>query len=51
MLNASFDKVNKKVAYFYISENGGIVIRKNNDYIVNMIIIAGGEYIFEGNEE
>lgn len=51
MLNASFDKVNKKVAYFYISENGGIVIRKNNDYIVNMINIAGGEYIFEGNEE
>ena len=51
MLNASFDKVNKKVAYFYISENGGIVIRKNNDYIVNMINIAGGEYVFEGNEE
>ena len=49
MLNASFDKVNKKVAYFYVSENGGIVIRKNNDYIVNMINIAGGDYIFEGD--
>ena len=51
ILKASFDKVNKKVAYFYVSENGGIVIRKNNDYIVNMINIAGGDYVFEGNTE
>lgn len=50
-LKLSFDNTDISVAYFYVSENGGIVIRKNEDYIVNMINTAGGRYIFEGNSE
>ena len=34
------------VAYFYISSNGGAVVRKGNDYIPKMIEMAGGSYIF-----
>ena len=36
----------KTVAFFYISPNGYVNIRKPNDYISNMIELAGGEYIF-----
>lgn len=41
----------KKVAYFYVSNNGGIVIRKNQDYIVKLIEMAGGKYAFTGLSE
>ena len=34
------------VAYFYISSNGGAVVRKGDDYIPKMIEMAGGSYIF-----
>lgn len=34
------------VVYFYISSNGGAVVRKGNDYIPKMIEMAGGSYIF-----
>lgn len=34
------------VAYFYISSNGDIKVRKGNDYMVKMIEAAGGSYVF-----
>ncbi|MCR4821491.1 MAG: ABC transporter substrate-binding protein [Treponema sp.] len=36
----------KKVAFFYITANGMLVIRGEDDYIVKMIEMAGGEYAF-----
>ena len=50
-LNDRYEKNKKKVAYFYVSENGGIGIRKNQDYIVKLIDMAGGEYTFTGKKE
>jgi len=35
------------VAFFYISSNGYVNIRKPGDYISKMIEFAGGRYIFE----
>lgn len=37
----------KTVAFFYISSNGYVNIRKPGDYISKMIELAGGKYIFE----
>lgn len=34
------------VAFFYISANGDVIVRKSNDYMVKMIEAAGGEYVF-----
>ena len=45
------DKTNKKVAYFYISNTGAVVVRKNQDYIAKLIEMSGGEYVFSGNSE
>lgn len=42
----SKEKTGKTVAFFYITSNGAVSIRKPNDYIAKMIEIAGGEYIF-----
>lgn len=50
-INSKFEKNDKKVAYFYVSENGGVGIRKNQDYIVKLIDIAGGNYAFDGKNE
>ncbi|MBE5958630.1 MAG: ABC transporter substrate-binding protein [Lachnospiraceae bacterium] len=36
----------KKVAFFYISSNGYVNVRKPGDYISKMIDIAGGSYAF-----
>lgn len=36
----------KKVAFFYMTANGTVSIRGNDDYIVKMIEMAGGEYAF-----
>lgn len=36
----------KTVAFFHITPAGSVVIRKSDDYIVKMIELAGGEYIF-----
>lgn len=41
------------VAFFYISSNGDVKVRKGNDYMAKMIESAGGEYVFsdlEGEE-
>ena len=36
----------KTVAFFYISPSGMAVVRGSDDYIVRMIEIAGGKYVF-----
>ncbi len=35
------------VAYFYITTNGAVSVRKANDYIPKMIALAGGRYVFD----
>ncbi len=47
------EKSGKTVAFFYISSNGYVNVRKTNDYVSKMIELAGGEYVFQdlGDEE
>lgn len=37
----------KTVAFFYITTNGAVNVRKSADYVPKMIGLAGGTYIFE----
>lgn len=46
-----YENTGKKVAYFYITNSGSVVVRKNQDYIASLIEIAGGEYAFNGLSE
>lgn len=39
------DKDKKSVAFFYITSNGAVNVRKSSDYVSRMIDIAGGEYV------
>ena len=41
----------KTVAFFYISTNGYVNVRKAGDYVPKMIELAGGRYIFSDTEE
>ena len=41
-----FENTEKTVAYFYVSSDGSVVVRKSDDYIPSMIEIAGGRYVF-----
>ncbi len=41
-----FPNTEKKVAFFYISTDGSVVVRGANDYVAGMIELAGGRYIF-----
>ncbi len=54
-LEAVFTKENtgKTVAFFYISSNGYVNVRKSGDYVAKMIELAGGKYIFDdlGDQE
>ena len=43
---ADFENTEKTVAYFYVNTSGQIVVREITDYIPNMIVMAGGRYIF-----
>lgn len=43
-LEAESDDIRPKVAFFYISSNGYINVRKPGDYICKMLEMAGGEY-------
>ncbi|MDO5156826.1 MAG: ABC transporter substrate-binding protein [Eubacteriales bacterium] len=36
----------KTVAFFYITSNGAVNVRKSGDYVSKMIDMAGGEYVF-----
>ena len=42
----SEENTGKTVAFFYISSTGNAVVRKNGDYTVRMIELAGGNYVF-----
>lgn len=44
------DEKRKTVAFFYISSNGYVNIRKPGDYISKMIGLAGGRYIFNADD-
>lgn len=44
------NKLNKTVAFFYITSNGMVQIRRPSDYVPKMIEFAGGRYIFENIE-
>lgn len=37
----------KTVAFFYITSNGQVNVRKSSDYLPKMIDLAGGTYIFD----
>ena len=41
------DELGKTAAFFYISSNGYVNVRKTNDYVSQMIDLAGGTYIFQ----
>ena len=41
------EKTGKTVAFFYITSNNLVQVKKSSDYIPKMIEIAGGEYIFD----
>ena len=41
------DYSGKTVAVFSVNTNGSIVIRKRDDYIPNMLRMAGGKYVFD----
>ena len=45
-----FENTEKTVAFFYISTDGTVVVRKTDDYIPKIIEIAGGRYIFKNLE-
>ena len=42
-----FENTGKTIAFFYVNSEGTVVVRKVDDYIVNMINIAGGKYVFD----
>ena len=41
-----FPNTEKKVAFFYVSTDGSVVVRGAGDYVAGMIELAGGRYIF-----
>lgn len=47
------EKTGSTVAFFYISTNGEVNVRRSSDYLPKMIAMAGGSYVFEhlGEEE
>lgn len=40
-----FPNTEKTVAFFYVSTDGSVVVRKPTDYIPRMVEIAGGRYV------
>ena len=45
-----FENTEQTVAFFYVSTDGTVVVRKSEDYIPKMIEIAGGRYVFDDLE-
>ncbi|MDD7740584.1 MAG: ABC transporter substrate-binding protein [Fusicatenibacter sp.] len=41
------EHTDKTVAFFYITSNGEVNVRKSSDYLPKMIDLAGGNYIFD----
>lgn len=50
---ASKEKKRPTVAFFYITSNGAVNVRKASDYVPKMIELAGGTYVYHdlGDEE
>lgn len=42
-----FQNTEKTVAFFFVSTDGTIVVRRTEDYIPSMIELAGGRYVFQ----
>lgn len=42
-----FKNTEKTVAFFYVSTDGKVVVRRSTDYIPKMIDIAGARYVFK----
>ena len=42
-----FQNTEKTVAFFFVSTDGTIVVRRTEDYISSMIELAGGRYVFQ----
>ena len=45
-----YENTGKTVAFFAVNTNNTITVRKSEDFIPNMIELAGGKYIFEDLE-
>lgn len=43
---ADVEATGKTVAFFYITSNGTVNVRKSGDYVPKMIELAGGSYVF-----
>lgn len=41
------ESTGKTMAFFYLTANGSVNVRKSSDYVPKMIELAGGKYIFE----
>ncbi|MBR1404857.1 MAG: ABC transporter substrate-binding protein [Treponema sp.] len=50
-LGANASSAKKKVAFFFVSPLGMVVIRGSDDYIVKMIELAGGTYAFPATKK
>lgn len=48
---AGTEKKECKTAFFYITANGAVNIRRPSDYIAKMIKMAGGSYVFDYLQE
>ena len=48
---AANDDSRPTVAFFYITSNGQIQVRKSTDYVPKMISLAGGKYIFDASND
>lgn len=46
------EKERKSVAFFFVTSNGAVNVRKSQDYVPKMIELAGGTYVFHdlGND-
>lgn len=42
-----FENTEKTVAFFYVTTDGKVVVRRSADYVPTMIQMAGGRYIFD----
>ncbi len=45
------EKTGLTVAFFYVTPNGSVNVRKSGDYVSKMIELAGGVYVFSDLEE
>lgn len=43
---ADLKNTEKTVAFFYVTTNGTVSVRKSTDYLAQMIELAGGRYVF-----